>query len=129
MKLTIPPVSYSDSDSNVVINNISASFPIITLLETICFYRHYRALIRSSAKPHNQANNEIKLPSCSSGKHVCEMFIPVNPHFYIAKLGYAGVYMYLFFIFAPKDKLWVLVGTPLAEAVLMCTHNLCFEQK
>ena len=27
-------------------------------------------------------------------------------------------------IFAPKHRLWVL-----GEAVLTCTHNLCFEQK
>ena len=34
------------------------------------------------------------------------------PHFYIAKLGYAGVYLFFFFlIFAPKHRLWVLVRT------------------
>ena len=42
--------------------------------------------------------------------------IPLIPHFYIVKLGYAGVY--LFFLF-------LLQG---GEAVLTCTHNLCFEQ-
>ena len=30
----------------------------------------------------------------------------------------------IFHIFAPKHRLWVL-----GEAVLTCTHNLCFEQK
>ena len=35
---------------------------------------------------------------------------PLEPHFYIAKLGYAGVYLF-------------------GEAVLTCTHNLCYEQK
>ena len=30
----------------------------------------------------------------------------------------------LVLIFAPKHRLWVL-----AEAVLTCTHNLCFEHK
>ena len=30
----------------------------------------------------------------------------------------------IFLIFAPKHRLWVL-----GEAVLTCTHNLCFEQK
>ena len=28
----------------------------------------------------------------------CNVY-PLEPHFYIAKLGYAGVYMYLFFLF------------------------------
>ena len=40
---------------------------------------------------------------------------PLKPHFYIVKLENAGVY--LFFL--------ILLG----EAVLTCTHNLCFEQK
>ena len=35
---------------------------------------------------------------------------PLKPHLYIAKLGYAGVYLF-FLIFAPKHRL--------------CTHNLC----
>ena len=31
-------------------------------------------------------------------------------HFYIEKLGYAGVYLiFLFLLFAPKHRLWVLV--------------------
>ena len=36
----------------------------------------------------------------------CNVY-PIEPHFYIAKLGFAGVY--LFFFFAPKHRLWVLV--------------------
>ena len=36
-----------------------------------------------------------------------------NKNFYIVKLGFTGVYIFLFF----------------AEAVLTCAHNLCFEQK
>ena len=51
-------------------------------------------------------------------------FIPPPTHFYIAKLGFTGVYI-IFLIFALKHRLWVLV----TEAVLMCTHNLCFEQQ
>ena len=36
----------------------------------------------------------------------------------------------LVLIFAPKHRLWVLVRNASAgEAVLTCTHNLCFEQK
>ena len=43
--------------------------------------------------------------------------VPIlKPHFYIAELGYAGVYLFFLFLL-------------LAEAVLTCTHNLCFEQK
>ena len=34
---------------------------------------------------------------------------PLEPHFYIAKLGYAGEYLFFLF-FAPKHRLWVLVG-------------------
>ena len=32
---------------------------------------------------------------------------PVTPHFYIIKLAFTGVYVFL--IFAPKHRLWVLV--------------------
>ena len=38
----------------------------------------------------------------------------LEPHFYIAKLGYAGVYLF-FLIFAPKHRLWVLVRTASAK--------------
>ena len=47
---------------------------------------------------------------------------PLTPNFYIVKLGFAGVYIFL--IFVPKHRLWVLV-----EAVLTCIPNQCFEQK
>ena len=42
-------------------------------------------------------------------------FDPFKPHFYVVKLGFTGVYI-IFLISAQK-------------AVLMSTHNLCFEQK
>ena len=35
-------------------------------------------------------------------------FDPLNPHFYILKLGFTGVYI-IFLIFARKHKLWVRV--------------------
>ena len=35
---------------------------------------------------------------------------PLKPHFYLVKLGFAGVYLF-FLIFAPKHRLWVLVRT------------------
>ena len=33
--------------------------------------------------------------------------IPLEPHFYTAKMGQAGVYL-VFLFFAPKHRLWVL---------------------
>ena len=48
----------------------------------------------------------------------------ITPHFYIIKLELAGVHIISFF--ALKHRWLVLV---LKEAFLMCTHNLCFEQK
>ena len=59
----------------------------------------------------------------SGGLHPCNGY-PLKPHFYAAKLGYAAP---IFLIFASKLRLWVLVRT--GEAVLMCTPNLCLEQK
>ena len=55
-------------------------------------------------------------------------FDPLKPHFYIVKLGFAGVYI-IFLISAQKHRLWVLIRTASAEAVLTSTHNLYFEQK
>ena len=43
----------------------------------------------------------------------CNIYLLI-PHFYIAKLGYAGVYLF-FLIFAPKHRLWVLVRTASAR--------------
>ena len=41
----------------------------------------------------------------------CNVY-PLEPHFYIAKLGNAVVYIVnIFLIFAPKHRLWVLVRT------------------
>ena len=45
----------------------------------------------------------------------------------MVKLGFTGAYI-SFLIFAQKHRLWVLIRTAF-EAVLTCTHNLCFEQK
>ena len=46
-----------------------------------------------------------------------------QPHFYIDKLGFAGVYLFFLFLIQNIDCGY------LGEAVLLCTHNLCFEQK
>ena len=37
-------------------------------------------------------------------------FDPLKPHFYIVKLGFAGVYI-IFLISAKKHRLWILVRT------------------
>ena len=51
-------------------------------------------------------------------------FDPLNPHFYIVKLGLTGVYI-IFLISAQKDRSWALIRT----VVLTSTQNLCFKQK
>ena len=59
-------------------------------------------------------------------KHQDNMSVQCIPPYTLLLYSKAGVCsgMTIFLIFAPKHRLWVL-----AEAVLMCTHNLCFEQK
>ena len=57
-------------------------------------------------------------------------FDPLKSHFYIVKLGFTVVYI-IFLISAQKaqkHRLWVLIRTA-SVAVLMSTHNPCFEQK
>ena len=56
----------------------------------------------------------------------CNIY-PIEPHFYIAKMGYAGVYPFFLFLLQNIDCGYSLER--LGEAVLTCTHNLCFEQK
>ena len=61
----------------------------------------------------------------------CNVY-PLKPNFYIAKLGYAGVYLFFLFLLQNIDcggGGGGRGGGGLAEAVLTCTHNLCFEQK
>ena len=50
-------------------------------------------------------------------------FDPLNPYFYIVKLGFTGQTLFFLFLLK-KHRLRVLV-----ETVLTSTHNLCFEQK
>ena len=60
----------------------------------------------------------------STYRKTCQCNIyPLSPHFYIEKLGFAGVSIPTFLIFDSKHRLWVL-----GEAALTCTHNQCFEQ-
>ena len=51
---------------------------------------------------------------------------PLHPILYSKTGVYRGIYYFL--IFAPKQRLWVLVRTASLNAVLTCTHNQCFEQ-
>ena len=44
-----------------------------------------------------------KLHVYSSGEHVRVMFTPLNPTFYIAKLGFAGVYLFFLFLLQNID--------------------------
>ena len=60
----------------------------------------------------------------SSGKHVPAIYTLSYPTFIWQNWDMQG--MAIFLIFDPKHRLWVLVRT---EAVLTCTHDLCFEQK
>ena len=53
--------------------------------------------------------------SQTSRKHAYIILTPINPNFYIVKLGFTG------------DKLFFFCSK--GEAVLTSTHNLCFEQK
>ena len=50
-----------------------------------------------------------------------------EPHFYIAKPGYVGVFLFFSFLLQSIDCGYSL--EPLGKAVLTCTHNLCLEQK
>ena len=52
-------------------------------------------------KPHYSEVGDRLDSIESSRKYVRVMYTPPEPHFYIAKLGYAGVYLY-FSYFWPK---------------------------
>ena len=45
-------------------------------------------------------------------------FDPLEPHFYIVKLGFTGVCI-----------IFLISAQNIGEAVLTTTHNLCFERK
>ena len=45
----------------------------------------------------------------TSGEHVRVMYTLPEPHFYIVKLGYTEVYLFLLFLI--QNRLWVLVRT------------------
>ena len=61
-------------------------------------------LITQSGGYHMMAKLREK-PPFRSGKHVRDVrdVDPLKPHYYIAKLGYAGVYIFFFFLFQNID--------------------------
>ena len=71
---------------------------------------------------------KLHIPKIFPSLHImitsmCNVYrYPLTAHFYIVKLGFTGVYIFL--TFALKHTLWVL-----DEAVLTCSHNPYFEQK
>ena len=67
-------------------------------------------------------------------------FDPLKPHFYIVKLGFTGVYIIFLISVQNIDCVYSLEPprrggsneypqSMCGDAVLMSTHNLCFEQK
>ena len=54
---------------------------------------------------------------------VLDTYTPLIPHFYIAKLGYGGVYLFFLFLLQNKDCGYSL------EPPWRGTQDLCFEQK
>ena len=71
-------------------------------------------------------------PGSHHGKLVTHpnILYPLTPHVYIVKLGFTGVYIFSYF--CSKTDCGYSLEPPqyrLIEAVLTCTHNLCFEQK
>ena len=52
---------------------------------------------------------------------------PLESHLYIVKMGFAGVC--LFFLILLQIRHLVTRLNRLEEALLMCTHDVCFEQK
>ena len=59
-------------------------------------------------------------------RNTCNVHVdPLTPQFYKVNVGFTGVCKYVF-IFALEHRLCLPVRP---EAILSCTHNLCFEQK
>ena len=52
---------------------------------------------------------------------------PLKPHFYIVKLGYAGVYLFFLFLLQNIDRGYSL--EPPRRGGSNVYRNLCFEQK
>ena len=68
-----------------------------------------------------KSDEDILRPSWGIRKTCLCNIYPSIAHFYIAKLGYAGVYLFFLVLLQNIDCGYSLV--------LTCTPNLCFEQK
>ena len=53
------------------------------------------------------------------------MSVQYKPHFYIEKLGFAGINLIFLFLIQTVHCGYSLEG----DVVLTCTHNVCFELK
>ena len=78
--------------------------------------------ISSAVEITGKENDETGLPSC---KHARVTNTPLHPTFNIVKLGFTGA----FFLFLLQNIDCGYSLNRLTEAVLTCTHHLCFEQK
>ena len=66
----------------------------------------------------------------ASRKHVCVMYTPpTEPHFYTAKLGYAGVYLFFFLFLLQSIDCGYSLEPPLRGGSNMYPQSICFEQK
>ena len=63
---------------------------------------------------NNEGLDQPAQTPCIITKRYLYSFDPLEPHFYIVKLGFTGVYI-IFLISAQKHRLWVLVRTALAR--------------
>ena len=71
----------------------------------------------------------METSSLSITKTCLYNFDPLKPHFYIVKLEFTGVYIIFRISVQNIDCGYSLEPPRRGEAVLMSTHNLCFEQK
>ena len=78
-------------DSTYFLYFLNPKFQASSLL--LCL--HSPVCVRPVRKPHCWFSHEgLKCP-LTSGKHACPCNVyPLIPHFYIAKLGYEGVYLF-----------------------------------
>ena len=76
--------------------------------------RNYSVDEKLASNKYNKSFVVTDLKGEGRGSHItltcpCNLY-PRIPHFYITKLGYAGVILFL--IFVSKHRLWVLVRVP-----------------
>ena len=84
----------------------------LSSVSTVVLWRQNRMKTHGACKSKGQSNankNEIDITKTCS----CNVY-PLEPHFYIAKLGYAGVYIFFLFLLQNIDCGYSL------EAVLTC---------